>query len=78
MIFFFRDTPTELKGLLRARECLDRRRLEEGFLLMAAIETIEKYNLSITDLPCNRNILLETITEQYHNAFVKKWGGGGK
>ena len=44
---------------------------------MAAIETIEKYHLSITDLPCNRNILLETITDQYHNAFVKKWGGGG-
>jgi len=55
---------------------MDRRRLEDAFLLLGSIEIIQRYNItSITTLPCDRNAMVEVVTKQFSNAFVKKWGG---
>ena len=54
---------------------MDRRRLEEGFLLFAAVEVIMKHNLPIERVGYDRNDLAENVTKHYHSAFVKKWGG---
>ena len=61
--------------MLQQRTCMDRRRLEEAFLLFAAIEGIGKYDLPINNIPYDRNELAESVTKYYHDAFVKKWGG---
>jgi len=55
---------------------MDRRRLEEAFLLLGCIEVIQKYSLtSITSLPCDRNAMTEKVTKKFSEAFVTKWGG---
>ena len=55
---------------------MDRRRLEEAFLLLACNEVVQKHNLAtISSLPCDRNVMTELVTKQYADAFVKKWGG---
>ena len=64
-----------MKEILKDRTAMDRRRLEEGFLLFAAVVVINKYRLPIEVLPCDRNDLSELVAKQYHDAFVKKWGG---
>ena len=61
--------------MLQQRTCMDRRRLEEAFLLFAAIEVIGKHDLPISNIPYDKNELAETVTKYYHDAFVKKWGG---
>ena len=54
---------------------MDRRRLEEGFILFAAIETIRKHNIELPHIPFDRNELAKLITSPFHQAFIKKWGG---
>ena len=54
---------------------LDRRRLEDAFLLLASIEVMKKYNLQLENILCNRNGLSELVVGEFHDAFVKKWGG---
>ena len=71
----FRNTPAELKELLKGRQSLDRRRLEEAFLLFASLEVLKKFGLALKTIPCNQNDLAEAITDQFYEAFVKKWGG---
>ena len=61
--------------LLQQRSVMDRRRLEEGFLLFAAVEVIVKHNLPIEKIGYDRNDLVEHVSKHYHEAFVKKWGG---
>lgn len=71
----FRETPAELTDLLKTRQPLDRRRLEEAFLLFASLEVQKKYGLSLTHIPVNRNELAEAITGKFYDAFVTRWGG---
>lgn len=73
--FIIRETPEDLQELLRNRQTLDRRRLEEAFLLFGSLEVMKKYNISLPDVPCNRNELAQAITGKFHTAFVQKWGG---
>ena len=56
---------------------LDRRRLEEAFLLLASLETIHRHNLweKFPTPPCDRNEIVELVTEQFCEAFLRKWGG---
>ena len=56
---------------------MDRRRLEEGFLLLASIEALQKHNLPLSNLPSDKNTMIELVTKEYSEpeAFVKKWGG---
>lgn len=70
-----RDTQLEMTALLQQRSAMDRRRLEEGFLLFAAVDVILKHNLPIERVGFDRNDLAEDVTKHYHGAFVKKWGG---
>lgn len=60
--------------MLQQRMVLDRRRLEEGFLLLATLEVIAKHDLPMSVMSCDRNKMVEIITEPYCEAFVKKWG----
>ena len=62
-------------ALLKERTAMDRRRLEEGFLLFAAADVISKYGLSIETIPYDRNEMVELVTTYFHDAFLKKWGG---
>lgn len=54
---------SHLEQLLLPCMRLDRRRLEEGFLLCASLEILNKYNLwtQIETVPCNRNKLVEIV-----------------
>lgn len=71
----YRDTHLEMIELLQQRSAMDRRRLEEGFLLFAAVEVILKHKLPIDKIGYDRNALAEVVSRHYHDAFVKKWGG---
>lgn len=61
--------------LLQKRQYLDRRRLEEAFLLYAVLDASKKHDLTLDSFSCNRNELVENIASKYHDAFIKKWGG---
>ena len=54
IIFIFRETPEDLLELLITQRALDRRRLEEAFLLFGCLAVMKKYNVSLPDIPCNR------------------------
>ena len=69
-----RDTSEELRHMLQQCMVMDRRRLEEGFLLLATLEVIARHNLVMSVMPCDRNKMVEMISEPYCEAFVKKWG----
>ena len=60
---------------MNGRQALDRRRLEEGFLLYAVLRVVQKFRLELKDFPCNRNDLAKSVTEMFYEAFLKKWGG---
>ena len=49
IIFIFRETAEELLELLTTQRALDRRRLEEAFLLFGCLAVMKKYNLSLPD-----------------------------
>ena len=75
--FLLRETPSQLAKLLQQRMSLDRRRLEEGFLLYASLVTLEKNNLweQVPAIPCDRNKMVELVTREFNIAFIKRWGG---
>lgn len=54
---------------------LDRRRLEDAFLLYASLEVMKKYNLQLETILCSRNGLSELVVGKFHAAFVKRWSG---
>ena len=56
---------------------LDRRRLEEAFLLSASLEIIERYNLwdKLPSLPCDRGEMVKLVADPFCAAFFTKWGG---
>lgn len=56
---------------------MDRRRLEEAFLLQACLQTIHKYDLWMTVpvIPHDKNEMVELVTKEFATAFQKKWGG---
>jgi len=72
---FGREKPSELTDLPQACQMLDRRQLEEAFLLYACLEIIKKYNLQLDNISRNRNNLAEMVAGKFHDAFVKKWSG---
>ena len=70
------DTSEDLLELLTTQRALDRRRMEEAFLLFGCLAVMKRYNLSLPHIPCNRNELAQAITGKFHDAFVQRWGGG--
>lgn len=75
--FLSRETPSDLAKLLEQRMSLDRRRLQEGFLLYVSLVTLEKYNLweQVPAIPFDRNEMVELVTREFNIAFIKRWGG---
>ena len=72
-----RVTSEDLQGLLEQRSCLDHRRLEEGFLLYAALQTMKKHDLwaKIAFIPTDRNEMAERFSKQFKDCFQSKWEG---
>ena len=72
-----RDSAINLKHLLQMRLRLERRRLEEAFLLSASLEIIVQYNLwdKLLSLPCDRNEMVKLVANPFCDAFLSKWGG---
>ena len=75
--FLSRETPSDLAKLLEQRMSLDRRHLQEGFLLYVSLVTLEKYNLweQVPAIPFDRNEMVELVTREFNIAFIKRWGG---
>lgn len=75
--FLSRETPSDLAKLLEQRMSLDRRRLQEGFLLYVSLVTLQKYNLweQVPAIPFDRNEMVELVTREFNIAFIKRWGG---
>ncbi len=63
------------KDKLLKRQCLDRRRLEEAFLLFAVLKINFEYDLGIRDIGYDRNTLVEGIIEIFREKFLKRWSG---
>ena len=77
LILYNRDSAINLKHLLQMRLKLDRRRLEEAFLLSASLEIIGQYNLwdKLPSLPCDHNEMVKLVADRFCDAFLSKWGG---
>ena len=62
-----RDSVINWKHLLQMRLRLDRRCLEEAFLLSASLEVIEQCNLwdKLPSLPCDRNEMVKLVADPF-------------
>ena len=60
---------------LHLHESLDRRRLEEAFLLYAVLKMHFLYNLEIDHVDYDRNTLVEKVTETFRQKFLESWSG---
>ena len=61
--------------MLKTRQFLDHRHLEEGFLLYGAIGVVMKYKMKFNNIVMEWNSLLEMVVEEYHKVFCDKWTG---
>ena len=53
---------------------MDRRRLEEAFLLQACLQTIQKQEMweNLSMIPYDKNEMVEEVTKQFAPTFQKK------
>ena len=65
----------EAKEKLDKQKSLDRRRLEEAFLLYAVLKVHFQYNLMIDHVDFDRKILVEKVIETFWEKFLEKWSG---
>ena len=65
---------TTSEKLIR-RQRLDRRRLEEAFLLYAVLKTHFTYNLEVDHIEYDRNLLVERVVDTFLEKFLEKWSG---
>ena len=69
----------EQRELLKVRQYLDHRHLEEGFLLFAVLQVIVRYQIKFhngnNDIPLERNKLVEMVVGEYKKVFYEKWTG---
>lgn len=70
-----RDLVSEQRELLKVRQFMDRRRLEEGFLLYACLEVKVEYILHVESIPYDKTELAKIVVQQYESVFCKKWTG---
>ena len=57
------------------RQCLDRRRLEEAFLLFAVLKVHLSYDLELDHFDFDKNVLVEKVIEVFLHKFLDKWSG---
>ena len=62
-----------MKEKLASRLYLDRRRLEETFLLYAVLKTHFKYNLELEHVNHDRNELLRKVIDIFKERFKAEW-----
>ena len=62
-----------MKDKLASRLCLDRRRLEEAFLLYAVLKTHFKYDLQLQHVNHDRNDLLRSVVDIFKERFEEQW-----
>ena len=74
VLFRFKRSIAGKEKLLR-RRCLDRRRLEEAFLLYAVLKMHFEYDLCMTHVDFDRNLLVEGVVEVFRERFIAKWTG---
>ena len=60
---------------LKRRQCLDRRRLEEAFLLYAVLKMHFVYDLELNDVEYDKNLLVEKVVDKLLEKFLEKWSG---
>ena len=65
----------EMKEKLQRRKSLDRRRLEEAFLLYAVLKVHFAYDLNVDHIDYDRNVLVQKVTETFRERFLEKWSG---
>ena len=56
-------------------QCLDRRRLEEAFLLFAVLKIHFSYDLELDHFDFDRNMIVEKVVEVFLEKFLEKWSG---
>lgn len=61
--------------MLVGRLCLDRRRLEEAFLLYAVLKVHFEYDMGIEHVDFDRNLLMEGVVEVFREKFIVTWTG---
>ncbi|CAB3984460.1 Hypothetical predicted protein [Paramuricea clavata] len=64
-----------MKEKLQRRKSLDRRRLEEAFLLYAVLKVHFAYDLNVDHIDHDRNVLVQKVTETFRERFLEKWSG---
>lgn len=57
------------------RKKLDRRRLEETFLIYASREILRKYKICTDAIQYDKDDMLNIVCEEYYKVFTLKWGG---
>ena len=58
------------------REPLDRRRLENAFILFAYAKVSRKYPIDVNQcIIIDRSDMIKYMIEDYYAAFVSKWSG---
>jgi hypothetical protein len=65
----------DMKSKLQSRMCLDRRRLEEAFLLYAVLKTHFKYDLDLHHVSHDRNELMRSVVDKFKEKFEATWSG---
>uniref|UniRef100_A0A7M5TT31 Uncharacterized protein n=1 Tax=Clytia hemisphaerica TaxID=252671 RepID=A0A7M5TT31_9CNID len=69
------QSKTSNKRLKMNRPTLDRRRLEDAFLLYAVKNVCRSYSIKCDQTITDRNTLLKSINEDFYKKFVEKWSG---
>ena len=57
------------------RQCLDRRRLEQAFLLFAVLKIYFSYDLKLDYFDFDQNVLVEKVVEVFLEKFLEEWSG---
>lgn len=60
---------------MESRRCMDRRRLEDAFFLVASIEVVQLHDLGVASVPYGSEMFLERVSKKYHDCFEAKWAG---
>ncbi|KXJ21076.1 hypothetical protein AC249_AIPGENE27746 [Exaiptasia diaphana] len=59
--------------LFKRRKGLDRRRLEEAFIVYASLDLMRRHNFEIEHFPYDKSELTKLVVICFHSIFVSKW-----
>ncbi len=64
-----------MSQLLQSRKRLDRRRLEDAFILFAVLEMHFKCDLELKTIEYDRNKIVQDICDTFRKKFISRWTG---